>query len=563
VTHAVPVDVSRPGTVTRPLRSGTEWRRVGSLIGASTRPTTQAFAAASFLAGLLANLALALSARQFPLEDATNNLTRYVMLDRAWFGGSGVLAPYVHTHFVVGPYLGLDVIGALLVHVAGARNALYALAALAVCALPVGCWLLFRATGRANAAWSLAGVLIGMGFFTVVGFVNYVIGLGAALVWLAAWWPTRAAPSSARMVALGFGLAGLYLLHLSAPLIVMAVVGLDLALYLFSSDGSPSDTLWHRTIDRLQPRRTIGDRRLLFAVEAVLVVVAMCLLGGIGAAPPAPRGVVDYPALAHKLINLASPFYVFSFRQTLMTVVTYCFMALAFFWINRHTVLRGGRVSPFLLASGVCVALFFVFPAGTPGTGYLDMRWLTPAFLWPFCAAESEGRSPPRAITALMLAGCLLHTALLGHTLRSIDRDLANYSAVLGEIPPGKAVLPLIADGDRYGFRVFPYRHYAFWYVIERRGRVPGLFNGDGEGGGRPRHGFLAHFVEQGHLYEPGERWGTREFTPLDWSQIERDYSYIIEAGADPRATRLIKDHAREVARAGDVTLFEVEGATP
>jgi hypothetical protein len=362
------------------------------------------------------------------------------------------------------------------------------------------------------------------------------------------------------MIWLGLGLIGLYLLHLSAPLIVLVVVWIDVAQSLWSTDadarlGRP----WRSAFHRLRQRFTTADRRLLFAIGGTAAVGLMGLGAGIGTAPAtAHAAAATYPPLSHKVANLASPFYVFSYGQMCITLAAYCSMALGFLWVNRDVLKRRGRLSLFLLSAAACLVLFLAFPAGTPGTGYLDMRWLPPAFLWPFCAAESEGHSPPLALTAVMLAGCVLHDAVLSRTIQSIEHGLTDYSLVLEQVPPGSRVLPLEADPGRYGKRVFPYRHYAFWYVIEQGGRVPGLFNANGEGNGRPRHNFLKHFAERDHLYEPGERWGTDEFTALDWSQIDRDYDYIIEAGTDPRATRLIDAHTQELARAGDVTLFQV-----
>ncbi len=527
---------------------------------AASRPTTPAVATAALVAGLVAHLGLALSVRQFPFEDVTNNLARYVMLDRAWFGGqSGPVPSYIETHFTLGPYLGINVVGAALVHVGGPRFALHVLAALVVCAVPIGFWFLLRAAGRANLAWSLVGVLIGMGFFTVVGFVNYVIGLGAAMAWLAAWWPVRLAPSRTRTLALWLGLVLLYLIHLAAPLIVLVFLWVDAARALVLVRQEHTGTQKGATGDAIVAWLR-HDRPLQFVVGATIVVVVMCLAGGIGAAAAAPRGAgLDYPPLLHKLRNVFSVFYVFSLGQMAITMAVYGGMVLAFLVVNRRLLAHRRRVSVFFLAALACLVLFICFPAGTPGTGYLDMRWLPPLFLWPFCAAEALGAAPSRTVTALMLAGCLLHDAVIARSVGTIEHELANYRAVLAQVPSGSRVLPIVADGERHGVRVFPYRHFVFWFVIEHGGRAPGLFNGSGEGNGRPAHGFLMHFVERNHLYEPADQWGLTDFAPLDWRQIGHDYDYIVEAGANPRATRLLGEGARPVKRVGDVTLFRVE----
>jgi hypothetical protein len=528
-----------------------------------TAPTSPALATVVFAVGLLANLVLAESLRVFPFEDTTNNLTRYVMLDRAWFGGlSGPVPAYIQTRFVIGPYLGFDLIGAALVHVFGPSHALRVIAAVVVMVIPVGGWLLLRATGRANVAWSLVGVLIGMGFFTVVGFLNYTVGFGAALVWLAIWWPSRAEPSRWRMAGLCGGIVALYLLHLSAPLIVLVVLWVDVALTLVTVAGTAAQSSIRRRRGdtlRLWLRTMRAGRRYQFAIGATAAFALTCLAGGIGAAPPGHgAAALVYPSLGHKLANILSPFYVFSYGQAAISIAVYGVMVVAFLLVNRTVWAQRGRWSVFAASAIVFLVLFFVFPAGTPGTGYLDMRWLPPAFLLPLAAAEADGVSPSRGITLLMLVGCLVHDAVLGRSMQAIDHELANFRVVLDELPADSRVLSLVADGDRHGLRVFPYRHFAFWHVIDRGGRVSALLNGAGEGGGRPQHSFMAHFIERDHLYLPGEGWGTTEFTPLDWVRIGQDYDYIIEAGSDPRATRLIAGHAQALGGAGDVALFRV-----
>jgi hypothetical protein len=558
----------RPLADALPARDGgaavPRWRLAGRAIGAmAVAPTTSRLAGLTFFVGLLANLVLAESLRAFPFEDATNNLTRYVMLDRAWLHGSGVLPSYIEAHFVVGPYLGVDLIGAVLVHLLGPSGALHAIAALVVCAIPVGAWMLLSATGRATSAWSLAGVLLGLGFFTVVGFFNYVIGLGAALLWLAAWWPTRAAPTPVRMVGLWLGLVILYLLHLSAPLIAMVVVWVDITMLLVSSGAAdkeqPADPAQrHRA--REWPRTLVRERRCRFALAATGLLMGTALWGGVGAAPPGENGqAIAFSPFTHKLMNLFSPFYVFSSGQAAIAIVVYAAMGATFFWLNRGVLARMRFRSPLLGAAVAFLVLYLAFPAGTPGTGYLDMRWLPPMFLLPFAAAEAQTVSPPRFITMLMLGGCLLHAAVLGRSMRAIDHELADYREVLDRLPRGGRVLPLVADRNRHGLRIFPYRHFAFWYVIEHEGRVPALFNGAGEGAGRPRHAFLAHFIERDHLVDPGGRWGTAEFAPLDWPEVDRDYDYIIQCGADPRVAEEIGAHGYELLRVGDVALFAVQ----
>ena len=65
---------------------------------------------------LLGTLGVVCGAAYFPYHDATNNLARYVLMDRAWFGTP---APFVQVRLIPTPYIALDVLGALLVELLG------------------------------------------------------------------------------------------------------------------------------------------------------------------------------------------------------------------------------------------------------------------------------------------------------------------------------------------------------------------------------------------------------------------------------------------------------------
>src|SRR5579862_3449948 len=182
----------------------------------------------AFIVGLAANIGVVLSLRNnFPYEDSTNHLTRWVLMAQAWMGHG---APYVRLHPIPAPYLGLDLVGAALATVLSPQMTLRVMAVLVVTGIPLGFYLLLRAMNRQNTGWALVGVLVGFGFFTHVGFMNYTIGIGIALAWLAGWWPQRSHLSSSRFALLSIGIIIAYLFHLSAPLIILVVIWLDMLL---------------------------------------------------------------------------------------------------------------------------------------------------------------------------------------------------------------------------------------------------------------------------------------------------------------------------------------------
>jgi hypothetical protein len=267
---------------------------------------------------------------------------------------------------------------------------------------------------------------------------------------------------------------------------------------------------------------------------------------------PAPEGSgPEFRALGDKLRHLLTPFYSFSGRQCAVMAGGYLAALLVFLLAYRRAL----RPGPLGLSALAFLALYFGFPVAVGGTYDLDVRFLLPALLLPFCAEGAAGEAPGRKWWLLPWAACLLNFAFVIGPVRSIDRELTSYRAALDGLPKGSAVLPLVCDDGRHG-RIRPYRYFAHWHLIERQGRVPGTFAG-------PEFTFYDHFRRTGPpLYQPELDWGTTDFAPLDWEQIAAQYQYVIQAGEGPRAAALIAERARPVARVGDVTVYRVEPAT-
>jgi hypothetical protein len=158
---------------------------------------------------------------------------------------------------------------------------------------------------------------------------------------------------------------------------------------------------------------------------------------------------------------------------------------------------------------------------------------------------------------ATLLVASLINTVILARSDHTIDHELDDYAAALNKLPRAKRVLPLVADDMRWGPRVLPYRHFAFWYQIERDGREPGLF-------GWPSQSFMPYFEETGGLYAPQGWDGGREARqePLDWGRILSEYDYVVVAGPDPRVRQEVSAHTREAYSVGEISVFAVPTTT-
>lgn len=502
---------------------------------------------------LAVHAAVALGLRHFPYQDVPNHLARYTLIARAWAGGAPA---WIDVRLQPTSYVALDLVGAALVASVGAPAAERVLALLGVVALPVGMYLLLRAVAPPQRGWALVGVLLSFSSFLLSGFLSYAVGIGCALAWLGAWWPRRRTTRPAARLALALGLVALFVLHLSAPLVALFVVGVELAW----AAGARGDA---------GGRAALRPRLATFAVcvAAVGAVWAVEALAGGARTPPIldPVPVAREPAVVFrtpgsKLLALATPFYSLSVAQ-LATMLAAYGTALACY------VGRQGRAAarhPLTLAALALFALYVAWPMKIAAVRAVDARWLLPAYLLLFCGAARPERAPGRRALAAVAALVVLHAGVVWTLGRRIDRDLDAFDRALARVPDTARVLPLVTAVERYGTRVAPYRHYAQWHLVRGGGRVAGLFAANGLFDDGYPYSHLAHVRERTRAYYPPENWGVRVFTPLPWPRIRRDFDYVVLAGDDdPRVRALVAPYARAVAREGDVTVYALAPATP
>jgi len=400
----------------------------------------------------------------------------------------------------------------------------------------------------ARRGWALVGVLLGYSWFLVAGMINFAIGVGLSLVWLAAWWPRRARTSWVARVGLALGATALFAVHLAAALTVLVVVWVDVALAAV-------------------PRLVDGTRRWS-AMRLPQLVTALVLTAAVGAvwawAATAAGGQGDVPgpvfrSLESKIAAFGAPFYSVSLAQAGVMAAGYAASLLAFVYVNRTELRRGDT---FLASSAAFLGIFLIFPKDMAGTGGTDVRWLMPLYVLPFCAASAGMARPQRAALGLAFAACLTNAGAMWLLTRDFDRRLDDFDAALRHVPATARLMPLISDQRSYP-RVGPYQQYAQWHTIRGGGPVPGRWTSRGAREGEPPSPHLRHFVVKESRYLPPLQWGTTDASPLDWDRINKEHDYIVQFSDDPSIPAYVAAHAREVARAGDVRVYKVAGPRP
>lgn len=503
---------------------------------------------------LACNILVSLRARHFPFEDSTNHLARYVLMDRAF---RHTATNFVDVRILPTPYIALDLVGVALVHLFGPDAALRLIGITALIAPAVGMWVLLRAVAPQNRGWACVGALLGFNSFLLAGFLNYTVGLGLALAWLGWWWPRRATASVAARIALAAGAAGIFLVHLAPVMALLAVVGVDGLLAMFR---------W-RTQDAGRVRGTVLTAVTVFAAVCAMYVWYQMML------PPHHVDPWLFRDLPSKLKNLAAPFYSLSVVQVVVLLSGYAASAAAY-WRATH---GAKRTDAFTLAALALLGMYFVFPAGH-ATGSIDVRWLLPAAILPFCAPSRMDAPRGRSLWWIPAGGSLVYAAVLVPHIDSIDRQLGSYDRALSLIPPCGTLLPLIADSARNG-RSIVYRSYAQWYMIRSGGRVPGLFVAEGYGPDAVPNEHFAHFREPRQLYFPAEGWrkatgfalrrpssghwseaiienGQAEYANVDRDRIAREYDFVLVAGGDPAVRKLVPPGATLLGEPGGMAVY-------
>jgi Alginate lyase len=492
-------------------------------------------------------VAVAWAVHYFPYHDATNNLARYVLMDRAWFGHP---ASFVRVRLLPTPYIGLDLIGVLFVHFFGPGTALRLMATLLICIIPLGLWRLVSATCPARRGWALVGVQCSLSFYFLFGFFNFVAGIGAALLWLAVWWPRRDTESWATRVWLSLGLALVFLVHLAGAMTVLVVLGVAMLVSAWRSWTADGRISW----------AGINSPRLAMLASACVAVGLFSVVWHLSLGYEAPASVPPwFRPLGSKVSNLASPFYSLSKAQMVVMAGGYLASLATFLAVNRRAL----RVDALVVSAAAFVVLYLVFPYSVDGAGFVDIRWMLPAILMPFAATAAGSVPVQRVWLVVPFTMAIAHAGLVLVEGKHLDRNLEAYRRVLQAVPPEARLLPLVADGKRHG-RLDPYRHFAMWHTIDDGGRVVGLLVEEEQFDTNPPrllHKFFGHFQEPVHLYYPDEHWGTDSMSVLDWHSITRDFDYIVVAGDNPAARGAIADHADSVAGDGDVVLYRLRAA--
>ena len=291
-------------------------------------------------------------------------------------------------------------------------------------------------------AWPLAGGLVAYNTLFLLGFMNFLIGIGLAFLAAAGWIAWRARAPFATIAAAAAIAVILFFVHLFGLIFFALLIGAHELVWLTGAEGRR----WPGTAAAI--RRLLPDA-IVFVAPAWLLLTST-LAGVSGPAMRLP--------LKNKVGELTYPFLTyFQAPERLLALAVLTLMAGLLLY-------RRARVSPqAALAGAFLLAAWPFVPHVFKDTGYIDARFpIMMGFL--LFAGFSPCNLPRRLAAGLCTAIALvmvLRVAALSAVWSGHDKDLAELRSVIAHVEPGSHVLAADVPNEQ----LFPYwlQHRRNW----------------------------------------------------------------------------------------------------
>jgi hypothetical protein len=501
-----------------------------------------------------------------PVLDYPNHLARMVLL--AAGSHDKVLGPIFTPEWTIIPNLAGDVIGLMLmkllpVHAAG-RCLLGGILLLNL----AGVLALHRAYFGRRSFWPLGSGLVAYNCSFLLGFLNWQISSGLAMLGAAGWliwrdrWPIATVTAGMAAAVL------LFFCHLMGLVFFLVLIG--------SAELRAMRDL------RAMAIRCTG----LFAVLAG--PIALATLAAVHDSPSAAH----WPRLDVKLMNAASPFINYVFPLDMISVV------LIYGGIALGVAVGWLIVTPRAVAAVVILPVaYFALPFDLLSASFLDMRF---AVMFGFLLFAAVDPAPQRVAMAARespirrgmrmgpqaaswaypaaAAGCAMlfsvRIVTLSHVWSEQRRDVAELRAVIAAVPPGAKVLftnvpqeeaPAYWDAGPRSRRLSnglrADYHLPALLLIERGAYWPVLFANPAQQPIRLQPAY-AKLAREAHDIPSHARLVGDPGSALP-ALCDFDFVLMLEAGADPDLANFIHGCLALESRSDFAALFRVLRDSP
>lgn len=349
--------------------------------------------------------------------DYPNHLARFFILAHT---ADPVLSRIYAPHWAPLPNLGMDLIGQALLRVMPPHVAGRLLLAASLLAPPVGAALYARATFRRWTWWSLGACAVAYNAVFILGFLNFLLGVGVAFAGAAAWrilrretpWPATALASAL------MGLAA-YFCHL---------LGFAFFALLVASQEAEEVLALRHDAGLLLRRAASSAGRLVAALGPTLALY-------VATHHQSPNNDALYWLWRAKLYEWASPFVAYDPELTLVSAVL-VLVVVVLVWR------RAERASGLILGLAALAILFVATPFAAAGGSFLETRLPVMTAFWLFAGlAPRASRAEGLAIAAVLAATTVGRAADVAWNWRGRAQDLAELRTELALVQPGQKIL--------------------------------------------------------------------------------------------------------------------------
>jgi hypothetical protein len=367
------------------------------------------------------------------------------------------------------PDLAMDLIGPPLMRVMSPFHAGKIILALALLAPLAGVAAFSRAAFGTRLYWPMTAGLMAYNLIFILGFINYLIALGAALMAAALWLRLRARPAIVRLSIGAACACAIFFIHLLGVAFFGLLAGASEAEHLIANRHNPG--AW---------KRAFGAAALLAGIMSGPFVLWMLIPA------PGPDGPNLYWSFLSKLFFLPSPFEAYQSVPGLIIAVVFSWVT-----INWMVTRQCGLASGAPIAMAALVVAIIALPLCMAGGAYVDSR--IPLMLALVLAAAIR---PPRApawlgrAAAVAVCGALiLEIVQIRGVWQGYQVEVASLREIIRPVTPGSRVLTVSAaiDPDAAYWRAAPPgvlalgvlrtdQHLPALLAIDRRAFWPLLF---------------------------------------------------------------------------------------
>jgi hypothetical protein len=410
-------------------------------------------------------------------------------LARIWLLSGGINIPPVSTMYRLvwdtPTNIGIDVLSVVLTKVLSYRVVGSFVVILSVMLPVLGGVLTWRAIQGRWHWWQVAFSLLAWSMGVILGFLNFEIGIGLALL---------GAALEPRLARHGIAIRAMVRFCVAAVLLTTHVFAVPFyATLLGAIEFGP---VFH---GRLRTMPCLLGSVLLMVVTVVAPIILVTVLSkqvpGTQSAESLRHILMDFQfgfssfasdPLA-KLRGLAAGVRAYS---PLIDLPTLGALAFPIIWalLTRRLVVHAGM----LLGAGILAACYFVCPAALAGAAFIDMRFSLMLAFVVVLAFRPDLPSPNAGLAAsLLLAVSLIRTGNVAWALQLQQTDVRAVLRALEPVPPGASVLPLqhlvhgaggslgrygstgIASFNHLGTLALPWRHAFVPTLFAARGKQP------------------------------------------------------------------------------------------